>query len=616
MLTYIDETAKTRSTVEEFLGIRKRSRISEKEAHDSYNLTNDDYPVLSSRKKYSLAAELGDEDEVLAILGGEKLAMLKRVEGSALYFEYGDEIYEHIGTVQDGVRYQLVRIGAYIVCYPTTYVYNTATGRGEHFYIDAEARDGVVLTNVVSVGAGASGIMKPVQKYYDATNVTDGEYTLKVADDGTYAVYCGNEPTSFDTYIKIEGLGHNADAETFDVMLTGFGEAGETVERGFAWRRGTGSSRITDGAVYISGLTNQLRAEIREGGKSLEITNPAMGVVGDFSIKYKTNYCDRFDHIIECKNRLWACRSDGTVNEIYATELGSYSRWVPSDVPSESAYTVSVGSYGRFTGACTYGDNPIFFKEEFAHKVYVSSSGAHQLHTSTCRGVEEGSHQSIAEIGGYLYYKARGGFVRFDGSSAIEISEEISGGDYRLAIAGREGEKYVAACESASGEQFVFVYDTRYRTWQRESSELIRSDNRLTALEEQDGRLIFVINHFAYYHDHRDGDVYVPGVTEDHVRYMYESGDVGFSDMEKKYICRLDMRVLLGFGARFNVWIQYDSDGRWQEVRRAVGERPTPRVDTLRIMPRRCDHFRIRITGRGDMKLYGITKVYEEGEII
>ena len=33
----------------------------------------------------------------------------------------------------------------------------------------------------------------------------------------------------------------------------------------------------------------------------------------------------------------------------------------------------------------------------------------------------------------------------------------------------------------------------------------------------------------------------------------------------------------------------------------------------LPLRPRRCDHFRFRISGTGDMKLYSLARLYESG---
>jgi hypothetical protein len=191
--------------------------------------------------------------------------------------------------------------------------------------------------------------------------------------------------------------------------------------------------------------------------------------------------------------------------------------------------------------------------------------------------------------------------MRFDGTGASEISYDIDAAKYRQAVAGAFGDKYVMYCERDS-DKYIFVYDTRYGTWQRESV-----DQKITHMVSVSDSLvmIYLINRSSYttLYEVVDGKERVP--------YMFESGDIGYSDMAKKYLVRLDMRVKLDFGASFNVWIQYDGDGNWHQITRLRGMLPAPRIETVNVMPHRCDHFRIKVTGIGKMRLYSFRKIYE-----
>ena len=124
-----------------------------------------------------------------------------------------------------------------------------------------------------------------------------------------------------------------------------------------------------------------------------------------------------------------------------------------------------------------------------------------------------------------------------------------------------------------------------------------------------DGRLIYSTEREILYYRGREGEY----DAEKSFGYMIESGNIGYSDMEHKYLCRLDMRVKLDFNTSFNVWIQYDSDGRWIECKRIRGDQTSPKVRNINIMPRRCDHFKIRISGRGKAIIFAISKIFEGG---
>jgi hypothetical protein len=57
--------------------------------------------------------------------------------------------------------------------------------------------------------------------------------------------------------------------------------------------------------------------------------------------------------------------------------------------------------------------------------------------------------------------------------------------------------------------------------------------------------------------------------------------------------------------------IQYDSCGEWEHLSTVNGT--VLRTFTLPVKPKRCDHYRLRIYGRGEIKLYSITKTIEQG---
>lgn len=59
------------------------------------------------------------------------------------------------------------------------------------------------------------------------------------------------------------------------------------------------------------------------------------------------------------------------------------------------------------------------------------------------------------------------------------------------------------------------------------------------------------------------------------------------------------------------VEMQYDSDGKWVHM----GTMKSPRLQTflLPIIPRRCDHCQLRISGNGTINIYSVAREYENG---
>ena len=80
---------------------------------------------------------------------------------------------------------------------------------------------------------------------------------------------------------------------------------------------------------------------------------------------------------------------------------------------------------------------------------------------------------------------------------------------------------------------------------------------------------------------------------------------------DKKYVSRFNFRLQMEKGARIRVFIDYDSSGRWEKQGEIISD--SLRTVTLPIRPRRCDHLRIRVEGRGDCKIFSIARILEIG---
>ena len=81
--------------------------------------------------------------------------------------------------------------------------------------------------------------------------------------------------------------------------------------------------------------------------------------------------------------------------------------------------------------------------------------------------------------------------------------------------------------------------------------------------------------------------------------------------MEQKYVSRFNIRMSLARDAYMDVLVQYDSDGVWHNQGRIQGV--GTRTFMLPVRPRRCDHFRIRLEGSGDVRIYSFAKIFESG---
>lgn len=98
---------------------------------------------------------------------------------------------------------------------------------------------------------------------------------------------------------------------------------------------------------------------------------------------------------------------------------------------------------------------------------------------------------------------------------------------------------------------------------------------------------------------------------EGDITWYGETGDIGMDSPGNKWIRKITIRLAMEPGARLTVEIQYNSDGNWQRAMTVETERKKTLV--LPIRTQRCDHFRLRYTGTGDVRIYSISKTVDQG---
>jgi hypothetical protein len=333
------------------------------------------------------------------------------------------------------------------------------------------------------------------------------------------------------------------------------------------------------------------------------------------------------DFVIESENRIWGCRygvaaNGEVVNEIYASKLGDFKNWNCFMGISTDSYAATVGTDGQFTGAIAHLGYPIFFKENCMHKVYGNYPANYQITTTTCRGVQKGSHKSLAIVNEVLYYKSRTSVCAYDGSLPQEISYALGEVLYSNAVACSHGNKYYISMHDDTlskddltdeKQWYLFVFDTSKGLWHKEDNT--RVDAFSSCREE------------LYFIDHYDRKIKTmfgsgdPDISLDehrqltkYVEWMAETGTIGTDHPDKKYISKMNIRMSLDIGTRAFFYIQYDSAENWEYLFTMDGT--TLRSFTVPIRPKRCDHFKLKIEGYGAAKIFSIAKTIEIGSDI
>ena len=77
-----------------------------------------------------------------------------------------------------------------------------------------------------------------------------------------------------------------------------------------------------------------------------------------------------------------------------------------------------------------------------------------------------------------------------------------------------------------------------------------------------------------------------------------------------KYISLFKIRMELEQGAWVKLWIKYDN-GEYEYIGEKRGT--SLRTFVLPVVPKRCDHVRFKLTGRGGATIYDISRIMEVG---
>jgi len=581
----LNEIPTSREMVDVFRGYNHNLRIGEGEFFDMKNMTSDYYPILSPRKKRGVYASPANPQGLIA------KDNLCYVDGTNFVMD-GYTIDMGLSTAEEDCPKKLISMGAYVIILPDKKYINTLDvserGNMEASFVTDEESD--ITFELCGLGG---------EMYSDATaSDTEPEepenFALWIDTSSTphalkkYSATSAMWVTIPTTYVKISSPGIGAAFEQYDgVTISGIlaEELSELNSSTVIMERG-------DDYIVVTGILDEVCTQLAADGQIM--------------VKRKM---PNMDFVIESENRLWGCRygvaeNGEVVNEIYASKLGDFKNWNCFMGLSTDSYAASVGTDGQFTGAITHLGYPLFFKESCVHKVYGNFPANFQIQTTTCRGVQKGCEQSLAIVNEILYYKARHAVCAYDGSLPAEISYALGDAVYSNAVAGAHGNKYYISMKGAADKYNLFVYDTSKGTWHKEDD--LRADCFCSSRGE------------LYCIDHNSKKIVAMLGSGDKdtgkVEWMVQTGIIGTSMPDVKYISRLLVRMSMETGARVRFFAQYDSMGDWEHLGTVSGT--SLRSFLLPIKPKRCDHMRIRIEGIGDVKIFSIAKTIEQGSDI
>jgi len=593
-----------------FRGYNHAEIITDGEMFDMQNLSGDMYPSLSARKKRGISSYDVSGQESVPLTGIHGRDQLVFIRGTEVFYNFVKVQGLSVSAAENMLPKKIVSMGAYECIWPDKVYFNTVNTSD---YGSMERKltisgTGLALTmcrldgtnyDMTSINVSATAPSSPTngQLWIDQSGDND---VLRQYTQST------QEWTEVPTvYVKISGTGAGQGLNEYDaVTISGMEAPTGTSEKVAGQVAALNGSMIVYGAgsnyLIVAGLISNTVPALKAQNVTINRDVPDL------------------DYICESNNRLWGCKygmeNGAVVNEIRACKLGDFRNWSCFMGLSTDSYTASVGTDGVFTGAITQKGYPVFFKENCIHRVSGNTPSSFQVTTTLCRGIQRGSWRSAAVVNEAIYYKSRGDVMMFDGSLPVSVSRQLGDVLYEDARAGAIGGKYYISMKNQNNTWTQFCFDTERNTWYKEDGLKAlgygAAGDELFLIDEVNNTLVAVNGSVGTLEDDFQWSA-VFGVTG----MEYRSNDYGNmvrSDMRSEmYLSRFDIRMYMEEDCKAELWIQYDSDGEWKHQGEIRGRRL--RSFTLPVVPRRCDHLRVKITGKGEFRVYSISRIMEVG---
>ena len=613
-VSYMTPIPSTTETIDIFKGYNRNERIADNEFSDMLNMSSDKYPLLAPRsQRCSETIDIQGVVRAIKHINNNLYAVVEEIGGNLKIYEKESEgwkVVKEFDNQYAGAPRNVVVMGAMLIIFPDNVYYNTVAEYAPNTPVGAREHKSGKLSAVTET---------------DKKNDNNCAVFSLCKKDGTGILYKTEKPEVPDEN---------------DYWLDGTGSEAQL-------KKWSGDSWITEPTTFTKIKLPQIKDKFKEGDgvkltyypNQIEQPIPTETSViiekvyddtegyGDYFvvrgildyIEDERYYCKiertvpEMDFVIDCNNRLWGCRSGyggdkmTFVNEIYASALGDPTNWNVFEGTSMDSYIMSLGSSGDFTGAVSHRGYPLFFKENYIHKIYGTSPSSFQLQTVEAPGVQKGSSKSLAVLNEVLYYKATDSVYAYESSLPVNIGAAL--GKQRLYSCKAIGHdnKYYMYTSGEDGAS-LFVYDTSLGLWHKEDLpvwlDAFTTADAVGFVVQEDG-----VNKIIYEKYIKD----IGAEAEDAFDWHAESGILGLAYNESKKLRKFTVRMTVPYGSRVKILVEYDSSGRWEQVFSKTGT--SLKAIEIPILAKKCDHFRIRFEGNGEAKIYSITKTFTKGSV-
>lgn len=439
--------------------------------------------------------------------------------------------------------------------------------------LTAYAQDLKVGHLVIDPDIGADGVntWAKITKVNKNTEETEsGKVTYRTFDYDLYGV----EGTDFSDFQGLEALGFKV-GDTVELSgFTTFPDYNKSYNIRDFGEYTTADENVLPTVIFDRDLFPEVGTE--EGAVTISRKIPSLQVV------------------CESNNRLWGAEG----NTIFASALGDPTNFYTYDGLDTDSYAVAVASEGEFTGCCGFGNSVLFWKEDKLHKILGAYPSQYTMYEYNVHGVKKGSEGSLVNINEVLHYHGRDGVYRYSGGAPDLASEVFGLRRFEEANAGSiEGRYYISMKDRQSGEWGLWVYDTLRGLWVQED------ETHAQGFDANEGKLYMIA----------DGNLVCvnPEESDETVAWCATTTRMDEVFHNRKCYSKLLLRAEL---LEDSAWLQVDISCDGEPFKRVYTSRDKrSKTLVIPIMPKRCDSFRIRLSGEGKFILRSLVREFGIG---
>ena len=551
-----NELQRTTQKTVEFKGINFTNMAQDGEMRDSLNISTDNYPTLSPRKRRTVFREdLGTPTEIMSVNG--KLAW---IDGT-------DFVYD--GVVKGRVT------------------------EGEHFIR--------TITNRV--------VIFPDKKIYNATTdefeAMETEYTT--TGDVTFLI-ATNDPSEDQTITFPEGADLERHFKAGDVVHLSGGTVVEANNKAVIIKNVERNVITVETSTFVAPPRDETTPTPTTDSDGHKVYTHSSGLVvvktSDGNTTLREYYVEPYDSsaedhlklarevpdlkfICEYGNRIWGVKD----NTIYGSKLGDPFNFDYYNGLATDSYTVEVGSRGEFTGVFPYSNQLVFFKENYIHKLFGAKPSAFNIMTSYREGVKKGCHKSLRIINDMIFYLGKSGVMSYTGNLPELVSRNFGSRRFVDRVGCDNNWKYRVCLKNEFDDWAFYEYDTRLGLWLKETEEQVKD------MCYHEGHLYGIIDDKIYSFDHAE--------IRERFRWFREFAETNENTLYQKGYSKLYVDAKGDPDAYFTISIK-ENDKAWRPV--YTGGFTNRKSVKIPIIVGGSDLLQIRIDGEGFVKIHSLRR--------